>query len=311
MKIIAVALLSFLFSILSAALPAGAARMPIIDAHSQVEEGVEIEDVIKLMDKGGIARTILSTRRKVKVGPFVSAVSRHPDRITPALRTKGFSYNANQRKYYRLLKMQKSKPEFAALAEVILYHAQKGNMAPEISVLPDEPQAMAALEIALERKWPFIAHIEFAAIQFDRDEFMKKFEAMAAANPKHPFVLIHMGQLPADDVARLIAAHPNVFFLTSRANTVALGATPGQPWVNLLKGNHLAPRWKKLIIRHPERFILGFDNVWADDWGDFYLDQIELWRKALTDLPPAAAHALAHGNAERLWRLPPAKLPAK
>ncbi len=54
-------------------------------------------------------------------------------------------------------------------------------------------------------------------------------------------------------------------------------------------------------------FILAFDNVWEWNWGDMYLRQIALWRKALNDLPASAAHALEHKNAERLWRLPPAK----
>ncbi len=58
---------------------------------------------------------------------------------------------------------------------------------------------------------------------------------------------------------------------------------------------------------HPDRFILAFDNVWEDNWGEYYLSQIRSWRKALGDLPPDAAHAVAHRNAERLWRLPPAK----
>jgi hypothetical protein len=311
MKTFAATLLFIPLTILPAALLAGAAQMPIIDAHSQVDHEVDLEDVIKLMDKGGVSRTILSTRGRVSPKKLVAFADRHPGRITPGLRTKGFAYIANRPKYYRMLKMQLRLPQFGALAEVLLYHAQKGDLAPEISVLPEEPQAKAALEIALERKWPFIAHIEFAAAQFDRDEFMKKFEAMAAAHPKHPFPLIHMGQLPADDVARLIGAHPNVFFMTSWSNPVAISAAPGQPWMNLFKGWRLAPRWKKLIIRHPDRFILAFDNVFADHWGDFYLDEIAVWRKVLAELPPAVAHALAHRNAERVWRLPPAKLPAK
>jgi len=34
------------------------------------------------------------------------------------------------------------------------------------------------------------------------------------------------------------------------------------------------------------------------------MDQAALWRQALSDLTPEVAHALAHGNAERLWNLP-------
>jgi hypothetical protein len=70
-------------------------------------------------------------------------------------------------------------------------------------------------------------------------------------------------------------------------------------------GNGLSAEWRELIVDHPDRFILGFDNVHPEDWGDFYLRQVALWRRALSELPPAVAHALAHRNAERLWRLQP------
>ena len=36
------------------------------------------------------------------------------------------------------------------------------------------------------------------------------------------------------------------------------------------------------------------------------MQQVDLWRKALGKLPDEVAHAVAHGNAERLWKLAPA-----
>ena len=35
------------------------------------------------------------------------------------------------------------------------------------------------------------------------------------------------------------------------------------------------------------------------------MGQIELWRSALSDLSGEVARAIAHGNAERLWKIPP------
>ena len=93
--------------------------------------------------------------------------------------------------------------------------------------------------------------------------------------------------------------------MTSGANTIR--RSPRRPWVNLFDGEKLSPAWKELIVRHPHRFVLAFDNVWEWNWRDMYLRQIVLWWKALNDLPASAAHALAHKNAERLWRLPAAK----
>ena len=129
---------------------------------------------------------------------------------------------------------------------------------------------------------------------------------MLRADPGHPFVLIHMAQLGPEEVARLIATHPNLYFIPAHATPVTLDRTR-EPWTAMFTGRRLAPPWRALILRYPERFVLGFDNVWANHWEKLYLPQVALWREALSDLPDDVAHAVAHRNAERLWRLPPAK----
>ena len=153
------------------------------------------------------------------------------------------------------------------MAEVILYLARKGNKAPEWIIQPDAPQVTAALKAAIERDWPFISHIEFAAAAADGNSdqvFMQKMEAMLRAHPGHPFVLIHLGQLSADEAAQLIGAHGNIYFIPSHANPVKVYQS-GQPWTNMFDGTEerLAPRWRQLSLIYPDRFILGFDNVWA------------------------------------------------
>lgn len=285
-------------------IPAGAAPLPLIDAHSQVDEGVNLNKVIPLMDKAGVARTLLSARGRVEPEALAALAGKHPGRIVPSVRTKGEAYASNRSGYYRLLERQLGMPQFGALAEVILWHAQKGDRAPQWIVPLDSPQAQAALRAALERGWPFIAHYEFAAMGGQKEALLRQFEGLAAKHPEHPFALIHMGQLPPADARRLIGAHKNIHFLTSHSNPVVIRLSK-QPWVDLFEGDRIAPAWRELILQHPDRFVLAFDNVWPEHWGPYYLEQAALWRKALGALPPEAARALAHRNAERLWRLPP------
>ena len=75
----------------------------------------------------------------------------------------------------------------------------------------------------------------------------------------------------------------------------------------MFAGERLTPAWKSLTVAYPTRFIFALDNVWGrKHWKPgMYNGQIALWRKALADLPHETAHAIAHGNAERLWRLEP------
>lgn len=285
-----------------------AADIPIIDAHSQVDHFVDLNKIIQLMDQGGVARTILAARDQVTPEQLLAFASSHAGRIVPAVRTKGGAYMRNDQRYYRLLKKQVDTGRFGAMAEVLMYHEQKGKRAPQVVVYPDDERVRAALRYALANQWPFVAHIEFVAAGSRRDRFMAQFKALLVQYPSHPFVLIHMGQLEPDAVRGLIEAHGNVYFITSHCNPITVSRS-GQPWTNMfnLFGTDLSADWKRLVVEHPDRFILGFDNVFAEHWGDYYLDQVALWREVLRELPEKVAHALAHGNAERLWSLAPIK----
>ncbi|MCF8179080.1 MAG: amidohydrolase [Sulfuritalea sp.] len=276
-----------------------------VDAHSQLPGGLDPGEIIPLMNQAGVWRTILSARNDRDPEDVEKFTAEHPDRITAAVRSKGRSFIKNSPEFKSLVSRQMSQPVYKAMAEVLLFHAQKGKKAPRIEVGIDSPQVRQLLDITIAKKWPFIAHYEFKAAGSDTSRFMKEFEATLRAHPTHPFVLIHMGQLDAAEARRLIAAHGNVNFLMSHSNPVTRAENPGQPWANLFAGDQLSREWLEVILANPERFMLAFDNVWPEHWGRLYLDQAELWRKSLSSLPPAVAHAIAHGNAERLWGLAP------
>ncbi|MFC2001703.1 hypothetical protein ACFLUZ_04285 [Chloroflexota bacterium] len=281
--------------------PISEASIPIIDVHSQVDQYVELENIIQLMDEGGIAGVILSTRGTVTPEELVSFADNHPGRIIPAVRIKSYM-EKEYSTYYKLLKKQVNMEQYGAMAEILMYHAQKGEKAPLVVHYPDDEKVTAALDYALDKVWPFVVHIEFAAAGSQRDEFMTKLDVLLVRYPEHPFVLIHMGQLDYVAVDQLAETYSNIYFITSHSNPIVTSKS-GQPWTNMFNGNNLSADWKKLMVKHPDRFILGFDNVWAENWGQLYLDQIALWREAIKELPIEVAHAFAHGNAECLWHL--------
>jgi predicted TIM-barrel fold metal-dependent hydrolase len=134
----------------------------------------------------------------------------------------------------------------------------------------------------------------------------QELERMLDAHPEEPFALTHMGQLRAAEGQRLIQAHPNIYFLTSRSDPLIIrqAGQGRQPWVNMFQGSGLADDWSRLMVRYPERFALAFDNVWPEYWSDLYVERARLWRHALSKLPASVAQAIAHGNAERLWNIP-------
>jgi len=262
------------------------------------------------LDQGGVARIILMAKGPIRPQELFSFASNYPGRVIPAVRTKSLFYIENDKRYYQFPKNQVDMRQFGAMSEVLMYHAQKVQRAPLIVVHPDDERVQVALNYARKKKWPFIAHIEFVAAGHLRDVFMTKFEALLDKNSNHPFVLIHMGQFDHPDVCRLIEEHDNIYFIPSWSNPmprhpfIALDES-SDPRTKMFDGDYLAMDWKQLMIEHPDRFILGFDNVWPEHWGQYYVDQIKLWREAMQELPLEVAHALAHDNAERLWHLPP------
>ena len=277
-----------------------------IDAHSQVDQQVlPLDKIIDLMRQAGVHHTILSSRGKLKGKDLLSFSSRYRDKITPAVRTKGKHYDTASSKYYKSIESQVASGKYSAIAEILLYHAKKGDKAPEYVVYPEDKRVLTALEHAIDNHWPFIVHIEFGSLYGKkRKRFMVSLEAMLDDYPDQPFVLTHMGQLKPEECQRLIDNHVNIHFHTGWTNPAAVRSST-QPCVNLFRGRRLAPDWRDLFIPYPERFVFALDNVFAEHWTDFYAKQMEYWTEALSDLPVEAAHLIAHGNAERLWHIPP------
>ncbi|MFC2041475.1 hypothetical protein ACFLTY_04050 [Chloroflexota bacterium] len=164
----------------------------------------------------------MADRGTVTSEELISYASTYPGRIIPAVRIKGEGYIENGERYYQRLKEQMDMEGFGAMAEVPVYHAPKGDRAPEILVYPDDERVQAPLEYAIEKEWPFVVHIEFAAVGSLRDEFMAKFKALLVKHPEYPFVLNHMGQLDCISVCQLIEAHPNIYFITAASNPIVV-----------------------------------------------------------------------------------------
>ncbi|MAG97418.1 MAG: amidohydrolase family protein [Alphaproteobacteria bacterium] len=291
--------------------PAQAAEFwqgPLIDVHSQVDQRTDLKTIVPLLDKAGVAQVVLSARFKQPSSDVIGLAQRHPERIIPAAKTKTRAFTKNSGGFPRIFKKELRSHDFGAMAEIIMWHAaKKGVGAGKAAMDPDDGRLQPFLKAARKKGWPFLAHIEFAAMDWDKERYMKKFEAFLAANRDVPVGLIHMGQLKAADAARFLPLHANLFFITSHSNPITIKASR-LPWTRMFSGQELAPRWRKLVLAYPERFVLAFDNVFHFHWEKKFLPQVKVWRRALAALPDAVAHALAHGNAERLWKLPPAAL---
>ena len=79
------------------------------------------------------------------------------------------------------------------------------------------------------------------------------------------------------------------------------------------EGN-LPDAWRALILRYPERFMIGSDPVWsvtrtqrwdsADEGWDYLGQLLDYHRRWLRQLPPDIADKLLRDNARAFFRLP-------
>jgi len=142
--------------------------LSFIDAHSQVDDQlVALADIITRMTDEGVACTILSARGDGTSGSVATFADQHPDKILPALRTKVDAYFENRPlEYSEKLANQLNRHDFAAMQEVLMYHAEKPGRAREVKVFPDDERVNASLAVAAHqnRSWPLVVHIEFAAL---------------------------------------------------------------------------------------------------------------------------------------------------
>jgi predicted TIM-barrel fold metal-dependent hydrolase len=286
--------------------PVAAQELYFVDAHSQVDEDVsDLELIIRRMDAAGVYRTILAARSGRKPGEVADFAKRHPQRIVPSVRTKSNAFDKNPGNWRKSVQAQLNSERFRAMAEILLYHAKKGNKAPEVRAYPEDDRVKFVLAAAVERGWPFVVHIEFASLsRSERERFMAGLETLLREYPQLQFLLNHMGQLQPPEAARLIRAHANFHLLTAHT-TSAITRESREPWTRMFEGERLVLAWKELMLAHPDRFVFALDNVWYQHWDAFYLEQLGQWRRALADVPSSVATAVAHGNAERLWRLDP------
>jgi len=277
---------------------------PIIDAHSQIDEHVNRDEILPLMDKAGVEKIFLSTRGRVSVDEMLQLHASSPNRIKLLVRTKSSNaWQDGSPRFYSLFNDQLRHPEYVGLAELILWHAKKGNKAPkwEISIL--SPQATEAIDAAMTRGWPVILHYEFRASKELKEALMAQMESVLRKHPNHPFLLIHAGQLSPKEVRTLFQSHENLSLMLSWTNPIATSSSK-QPWSKVFnESGDFKKGWKNLILDYPARFVLNFDNVFKNHWNDMYVEQVGYWRKALGYLPCDVASLLAHENARKLWKI--------
>ena len=146
------------------------------------------------------------------------------------------------------------------------------------------PVARKLMALAEARGLTVLAHVDDAAI-----------DLLMAATPSQgqsvSLIWAHtsIGGAPVARVAELLARYPRLMG--------ELSYRPG-----LVCGELLCPEWRALILRYPNRFLIGSDT-WVNQRWLYYDELMAGYRRWLGDLPPQVARAVAWDNGARLFGL--------
>jgi amidohydrolase family protein len=139
------------------------------------------------------------------------------------------------------------------------------------------------IEAAAARDLWLLAHCDEAAL-----------EAIFAHAPRAKVIWAHTGFTPTPPmIADYLARHPTLVAELSYRNDIATGSK-------------VAPSWRDLFLRYPDRFVLGADTWTADRWQS-YERIIDAYRDWLSDLPADVATKIRWDNAARMFGLPQVK----
>jgi hypothetical protein len=139
------------------------------------------------------------------------------------------------------------------------------------------PWVKRTVDFAAERNLYLHAHADDEAL-----------EILFAHNAKSRIIWAHTGfSTPPEKVEAYLKRYPSLWCELSYRYGITSGYT-------------LAPEWKSLFERYPDRFLLGSDT-WIDERWDSYGAIMAEYRHWLAQLPQGVAEKIAFRNAEALF----------
>ena len=280
---IALALLATLFL----ALPARAADYagPLVDAHSHLPRASAIGAYAAAARRHHVARVVLlgvGGVQKDDLAWITAAGKKYPELVLRGLPLPDPTADGAAARVDAALR----EGRYRAVGEIHLRQISR-----TIDRDPGNAAFGAVLDVVARHHVPLVIHYEVTGTSPD---------ALGGALARHPgaiVVLAHAGGGKPERVEELLAQHPNLMVDLSGMHfqrTPALATETGP----------LAPGWKALIEKRPDRFMMGID-VWSPRlFEPAMLDRLMAWtRRVLGELPPAVAEQVAYRNAAKLYRI--------
>jgi predicted TIM-barrel fold metal-dependent hydrolase len=258
---------------------------PFVDAHSHLPNAGAIDAYVAAMTRHNVTKVVLlgvGGVQKDDAAWIAAAARKYPDRVVPGQPLPDPTAPAAAGR----LDAELGRSGARAVGEVHLRQVSR-----KIDRSPADAAFVKILQVAARHKTPVVVHDELDGAA------VKALEAALTAVPSATIILAHGGESTPDVLEGLLARHPNLVVDLSGMHfqrTPALATEKGP----------LDGAWKALVVKRPDRFVMGID-VWAARlFEPAMLDRLMRWtRRILGELPPEAAERVAHRNAAALFRL--------
>jgi hypothetical protein len=145
------------------------------------------------------------------------------------------------------------------------------------------PVAVKLMALAEEKQLVVLAHVDDVAI-----------DLLMASTPskgkKVRLIWAHtgIGGSPVERVDALLAKYPGL-----------MGELSYRPGLTC-DGGRLCPEWRALILKYPERFLIGSDT-WVNQRWQYYEETMKGYRTWLGDLPAPVAQKVGWDNGAELF----------
>ncbi len=245
--------------------------LPIFDAHlhynADSRAAYSPGAVIEILDHARVSRALLSSTPNDGTRVLHAA---YPERFVPFLRP--YRDDADRTRWHGdvslpgWLEHELAQGDYRGIGELHLNGA------------PRDPAVLRrVLALALHRDLFVHAHADADAI-----------EALYALEPEVKILWAHAGmnEQPAR-IGRMLARYPTLVVELSLRDDVA-------------PDGRLDAKWRALLGRHSDRFLLGTDT-WTPTRWDAVAVNAAATRQWLQQLTPAQAEAIAYRNGERLF----------
>jgi Amidohydrolase len=264
---------------LAASLACGEALLPIFDAHlhynDEAREPYPLPAVLALFRENGVTAILATSRPNDGTRALVTAASAAAPTVVPFIRP--YRTHADRQTWF-------NDPAIFALIETELGRGIGYRGIGEFHVFgaadASTPHVAKIVALAVAQDLWLHAHCDDAAL-----------EAIFAHNRTVKVIWAHSGfATPPEKIAAYFARYPTLVGELSYRYDVT-------------REGRLAPSWRALFQKYPERFVVGSDTWVNARWAQ-YGEIMRYYRGWLAELPPDVARRIAYENGARMFALP-------